>query len=385
MMAWLLLSCGWMAIVGGLIFRAWRQQRAVPPLAGVAPDDGCEPRVFVVIPARNEAENIASALHALRDQRSVLLEVLVVDDHSEDATCDIVREIAKASNGSIRLIQAPPLPTGWTGKSYACWTGACRISDGCSWLIFMDADVRPVNPQAIRRAIATAEAEDLGLVSLAPMQELRSFAERIVMLCGLFLQAFIQDFRLASDPASPVAFATGQFMLFPRHTYFQVGGHACARRDICEDTVLARCVKRCGQRVGLRDGSGLLRAHMYDCWPAVREGFAKNLVDMIGGPLRTAAVALAAVLLAWAAPALPLVEGAFCVSGEHQACVAAAPAALASLALLGLHVAGAMHLGLPFWYGSLFPLGYSAGAIIAADSLRWRLTRRIRWKGRVYG
>lgn len=384
-MIWLFVSCGWLAVVALLILRAWRQQRAVPPLVGTAPPEASGPRVCVVVPARNEAANIGSALRALLEQRSVLLEILVVDDHSDDSTADIVRDIARAGDGRIRLIHAPPLPTGWTGKSHACWSGACQVSESCSWLIFMDADVRAVDPQAISRAIATAEAEELGLVSLAPMQELQSFAERVVIPCGLFLQAFLQDFRLASDPASPVAFATGQFMLFARRTYFHVGGHACARRDICEDAALARCVKRGGQRVALRDGGSLLRAHMYDCWAAVRAGFAKNLVDMIGGPFRTAAVAVLAVLLAWAAPALPLTEAAFCFTGAHQACLGAAPAALASLALLGLHMAGAAHLGVPFWYGALFPLGYSAGAIIAADSLRWRLSGRIRWKGRVYG
>ena len=384
-MIWMFLSCGWLTISAALILRAWRQQRAVPPLAGAMPCGSREPRVCVIVPVRNEAANIGPALRALLDQRSVLLEILVVDDSSDDSTCDIVREMALGSGGRIRLIHAPPLPAGWTGKSHACWSGACRVSDGFSWLIFMDADVRAVDPQTISRAIATAEEGGFGLVSLAPMQELQSFAERMVIPCGLFLQAFLQDFRLASDPTSPEAFATGQFMLFPRRTYFLVGGHACARRDICEDAALARCVKRRGQRVALRDGSSLLRARMYDCWAAVRAGFAKNLVDMIGGPCRTAAVAVVAVLLAWGAFALPLAEGGLCLAGARQACLAAAPAMLASSAVLALHIAGAVHLGVPFWYGILFPVGYSSGAIIAADSLRWRLSGRIRWKGRVYG
>ena len=227
--------------------------------------------------------------------------------------------------------------------------------------------------------------ESLGLLSLAPAQELESFAERIVIPSGLFLQAFIQDFALGQDPSSQEAFATGQFMLFSWRAYFLVKGHACARGDICEDAILARHVKRRGERVALRDGSRLLSARMYDGWTAVRAGFAKNLVDMIGGPLRTVIVALAALVLAWGAFVLPLVEGWSCLAGSRAACVAVVPAALTSLAVVGLHVAGAVHLGVPAWYGMLFPLGYSAGAIIAFDSLRWRLGRRIRWKGRVYG
>ena len=253
---------------------------------------------------------------------------------------------------------------------------------GTAWLIFMDADVRAVDPRAIRRAIAAAECEGLGLVSLAPRQVLGSFAERIVIPCGLFLQAFLQDFWRASDPSSPEAYATGQFMLFSRRTYFRVGGHACARRDICEDAALARCVKRGGQRVALRDGGSLLHAHMYTCWAAVRAGFAKNLVDMIGGPWRTAAIAFAAVLLAWAALALPLVEAGYCAAGAvrpaqpwHRPRLPLWPSSLCISSARSIS-------GVPFWYGLLFPLGYSAGAVIAFDSLRWRLSGQVRWKGR---
>lgn len=383
-MIWLILSCAWLLVVAALIVRAWRQQSAVPPLDAAAAPEAPPPRVSVIVPARNEAENIGTALRSLLDQQSVRMEVLVVDDHSDDSTSDIARGIASASEGRIRLIPAPPLPSGWTGKSHACWSGACQACEESAWLIFMDADVSAVDPRAIRRAIAAAEMEGLGLVSLAPRQVLESFAERIVIPCGLFLQAFVQDFWRASDPSSPEAYATGQFMLFSRRTYFRVGGHACARRDICEDAALARCVKRGGQRVALRDGGSLLHAHMYTCWAAVRAGFAKNLVDMIGGPWRTAVIAFAAVLLAWAAVALPLVETGYCAAGAHQACTALAPAALASLAVIALHLVGAVHLEVPFWYGLLFPLGYSAGAVIAFDSLRWRLSGQVRWKGRVY-
>jgi chlorobactene glucosyltransferase len=81
---------------------------------------------------------------------------------------------------------------------------------------------------------------------------------------------------------------------------------------------------------------------------------------------------------------LPAADYLGCASGSSQACVALVPASLASAAVLALHLVGAVHFRVPIWYGLLFPLGYSAGALIALDSIRWRLTGRVRWKGRVY-
>jgi len=90
------------------------------------------------------------------------------------------------------------------------------------------------------------------------------------------------------------------------------------------------------------------------------------------------------VILSWSAVALPLIDAAACRGGAHGACLALLPALLGSGAAFGLHLAGAFHLGIPWWYGLVFPLGYTVGAAIALDSIRWRLRRRVEWKGRTY-
>ena len=105
---------------------------------------------------------------------------------------------------------------------------------------------------------------------------------------------------------------------------------------------------------------------------------------MFGGPLRTIALAVAAVAMAWAAFLIPLSAALHCGQGISGSCVALIPAALSSAATFGLHIAGASYFGIPPWYGALFPLGYSAGALIAIDSVRRRLSGRISWKGRTY-
>jgi chlorobactene glucosyltransferase len=89
-------------------------------------------------------------------------------------------------------------------------------------------------------------------------------------------------------------------------------------------------------------------------------------------------------VLSWSVVVLPLLDAAACRSGAHGACVALLPAVLGSAAAFGLHLAGALHFGIPWWYGLTFPLGYTMGALIALDSVRWRLVRRVEWKGRTY-
>jgi chlorobactene glucosyltransferase len=173
-------------------------------------------------------------------------------------------------------------------------------------------------------------------------------------------------------------------MLVRRAAYDGVGGLARVRESICEDVAFARLLKRKGYRVRLEDGSALLVTRMYTGWDTLWPGFAKNLVEMLGGTSRTLLTAAGAVVLSWAAVFLPLADALACGSGAHLACWALPPALLASAAVLALHLAGALRLGIPWWYALVFPLGYTAGALIALDSIRWRLVGRVHWKGRTY-
>jgi chlorobactene glucosyltransferase len=204
------------------------------------------------------------------------------------------------------------------------------------------------------------------------------------MPCGLYLLAFCQDLRTVQAPSSSEVTATGQFMLVRRAYYETIGGHAAVRGAICEDLMLARLLKRSGGHAILQDGRRLLSARMYRGWPTLWIGIAKNLSEMLGGPPRTITIAAAAVALAWAAWLVPLRDALDCAQGSSGGCVGLIPAALGSAAAFGLHIAGASYFGIPPWYGLLFPLGYSAGALIAIDSVRRRLSGRVSWKGRTY-
>jgi chlorobactene glucosyltransferase len=381
----LLLSCAWLAITAWLILRAARQRGLLPrllPLSPPSPDDA--PSIAVIVPARNEEANIGPCLLSLlaQDYPASRFSVLVIDDHSADATALIVRGLA-SRHEQVSLIQSPPLPRRWVGKSHACWIGARSLPPATEWLCFIDADVK-AEPGALSSAVHAAVAERLDLLSLAPRQELQSFAERLILPCGFVILSFLQDLRQVQARSGRKVTATGQFMLVRREAYEAVGGHAAVCTAICEDLEFARRLKLAGRSVLLMGGDALLSTRMYTGWRTLWPGLAKNLVDTLGGPSATLTVVVAAVILAWAAYAIPLLDFAAWLRGADGAFAALLAALAASGAAIGLHVAAAIYFRIPFWYGLIFPLGYSAGALLALDSVHRRMSGRVSWKGRIY-
>jgi chlorobactene glucosyltransferase len=372
------------AIVCVLIGRAIRQRGLLQPPEPAAAMGVHAPRIEVIVPARDEAANISPCLAGLLAQNypQGRLGVTVVDDGSSDGTPDIVTAMARERPG-LTLMRAPALADGWTGKCQACWLAA-RNAEDADWLCFIDADMR-AEPALIATALATAEARQLALVSLAPRHELGTFAERLMIPCGLYVLAFRQDLgkRQAADREEEVT-VTGQFMLIRRDAYMAVGGHAAVRGRICEDLALAALLKRSGHPVLMFDGASVLSTRMYDGWASLWIGISKNLEEMLGGLWPTLITCSCAFVLSWALYAMPIIDALSWRSGNLGGAIGLPFAAMALAAALGLHIAGARHFRIPLWYGFLFPLGYAVGLPLALDSIRRRATGQIRWKGRTY-
>lgn len=379
------LSCAWALIVAWLISRAFGQRNTIPALKPLSLSSReFAPFVTVVVPARDEAENIADCLAGLLGQTypQDRLRIVVVDDQSEDATFAIAASIAQ-DHARVCVLKAPPLPPHWVGKPHACWTGTAAAPVKTDWLCFIDADVK-AKPEALASAVETADLKKLDLLSLAPRQELGSFAERIIIPCGLYLLSFCRDLGAVQAAGCSDAAATGQFLLIRASAYNGIGGHKAVSTEICEDVALARTIKRAGHRVLLYDGKALISARMYDGWKTLWPGFTKNIVEMLGGPAASLTLALTAFVLAWATVFVPLIAGTGCAHGDASACAGLPLAAAASAAALGLHIAGAVYFRIPFWYGLLFPVGYTIGVAMTIDSLSRHMRGRVQWKGRTY-
>jgi chlorobactene glucosyltransferase len=381
----LVCSTLWLAIVIWLILRAISQRGLLPRLSAASRlCADAAPHVAVIVPARDEAGNIGRCLGSLlaQDYPADRLKVVVIDDHSADDTAAIVRAIA-ARHPQVSLLSSPPLPPRWTGKSHACWIGARVAAPESQWLCFLDADVWG-EPPLLSSAVQAAAAQHLDLLSLAPRQELGSFAERLMLPCGLILLSFLQDLREVQGRRGSAVTATGQFMLIRRDAYEAVGGHAAVSNAICEDLEFARLLKQADHSVLLMGGDDVISTRMYTGWRTLWPGFAKNLVDTLGGPRATLTFAPLAVVLAWVAVVMPIVDAVAGWQGAPGAWTAFAVALIGSAAAFGLHIAATFYFRIPFWYGLLFPLGYTLGAAMALDSVRRRLTGRVIWKGRMY-
>jgi glycosyltransferase involved in cell wall biosynthesis len=254
-----------------------------------ATDKACvPPAVSVIVPARNEEACLAACLESLISQsaapQAVDFEIIVVDDHSTDRT----REIALSFPGSqVRVIEAGPLPAGWTGKNHAVAAGS-KAARG-QWLLFTDADTIHL-PGSLARSLEEAKRQHAALLSYSPEQIVESFWEKAVM--PVIFAELAASFRPSqvSDPRSPAAAANGQYILITRVAYDAVGGHAAIAGNLLEDVALARAVKRTGRKIFLRFAADAVRTRMYRSFAQLREGWTKNLALLFSSPARLAAL-----------------------------------------------------------------------------------------------
>lgn len=254
------------------------------------------PTVSVIVPARNEEACLADCLQSLVSQSGIAFEITVVDDHSTDRTC----EIAQSFPG-VRVIEAGPLPPGWTGKNNAVTTGA-RHARG-AWLLFTDADTVHI-PGSLARALAEAQENNADLLSYSPEQIVVTFWEMATLPVVFAELARQYPPAKVSDPSSPIAAANGQFILVRRESYEAVSGHAAIAGDILEDVALARAVKRSGRKIRFRYAPDAVRTRMYRNYRQLRDGWTKNLALLFPNPGRLAAKSLALWVIPWVA--LPL-------------------------------------------------------------------------------
>jgi len=269
-----------------------------------APSDAPLPSTSfsVVIPAYNEAANIADCLSAVLNSEIPCSswQVLVVDDDSSDATADLaMRTVAEhgQSAADVQLVQAGPRPEGerWVGKNWACTRAMEQVSS--SWVLFIDADVR-LKPDALRRALAQAIDEQADLFSLAPRLVCGCLAEWMVQPIMASLLGLGFPIVAANDPASPVAFAAGPFMLFRRSTYEAIGGHRALADEVVEDLALARRIKSEGYRLRYLLGVDALDLRMYADLPSLWEGWTKNwFLGLDRDPFRALGAAAVVVLM----------------------------------------------------------------------------------------
>jgi cellulose synthase/poly-beta-1,6-N-acetylglucosamine synthase-like glycosyltransferase len=249
------------------------------------------PPIVAVIPARNEAASIAQVLASLLKQNYAgEFSVVLVDDHSDDATAQVARQAASEleAESRVTICTAPALPPGWTGKLWALNSGTAIL--GCApttsispgppitsrtasnnpstlasspaYFWFTDADIIHA-PDTLRRLVSRAEREHLDLVSLMVLLQAKTLPERALIPAFLFFFLKLYPPRWIADPKARTAGAAGGCILLRREALERIGGLAAIRHEVIDDCALASAVKRSNGRLwmGLTRGSVSLRAY----------------------------------------------------------------------------------------------------------------------------
>jgi len=335
------------------------------------------PRVSVLVPARNEAANIGTCVRSLLAQTYPRLEILVIDDRSEDDTRAIL-EAEHARDPRLVVLAGDEPPPGWTGKNWACHQLA-QAAHG-EVLLFADADTDFFDPGAVREIVAALDGRGADLLSGLPRQVLGTVGERWVV--PMFAWAFLCFTPLALGlvwrrPA--FARAVGQLMAFRRDAYDTIGGHASVRGSVVDDLDLARLVARNGLACHVVDATDLVRCRMYRSGRAAVDGFAKNLFAAFG-------YAVLPYLIVWIWLTFVHLEPVVMLA-LHAALptrVPADPALLAASVALALvtWLLAYVRLRLPLWPALLYPLTMLVFLAVAARAFVVTLRRRSTWKGR---
>jgi Glycosyl transferase family 2 len=251
-----------------------------PPCVTVSPA-GSLPSISVLIPARNEEKVIVAAVESALASQGVVVEVIVLDDGSEDATAELVSSLSQGDQ-RVRLVPGPPLPPGWCGKQHAC-----RVLTRTALyplLVFLDADVR-LAPQGLARLAAFQKTSGADLVSGIPRQETGTWLEHLVIpLIHFILLGFLPMRPMRTSRNPMYAAGCGQLFLTTRAGYDRMGTHEVIRCSLHDGVTLPRAYRRAGLRTDLCDATDLATCRMYQGAGPLWSGLAKNATEGLARP-----------------------------------------------------------------------------------------------------
>lgn len=339
------------------------------------------PGISILIPARDEEACIAASLKAVLANDGVDLEVIVLDDQSTDRTAAIVRNIA-GNDSRVKLMHAPPLPAGWCGKQYACFTLAKHATHDL--LVWIDADVR-LQPDALRRMAAFMKTSQAPLITGFPYQvTITAFEQLLVSLINFILVGYLPVLAMRKSNEVKYAAGCGQLVMAKRDAYFKVGGHEAVKASLHDGIKLPRAYRAAGFFTDVFDATDIATCRMYHSAGEVWRGLAKNATEAMATPVG---------IFGWTAVlfgghVLPYVAfvAAWLGPGSDETTSATPWIALASVLLtVATSAAIMLRFDQTFAAGLLRPIG-----IILLLAIQWqaRISKwigiRTQWRGRDY-
>ncbi len=325
-------------------------------------------RISVLVPARNEAENLGVLLPTLLAQRGVEAEIVVVDDASEDGTWDVLQAHTDPRLIAVRGEGPPP---GWVGKPHALYQAAARATGDV--FVFLDADARLRDDGALARLVGRWRRAGGGTLTGLPRYVDRGPAALLTSLVPFAVLAALPIPLVPRVAAPSLSALNGQIWVIGAADYRRLAPHESVRNEVLEDVMIGRYLKQQGLRLTLADLGGEVAVRMYRTFDEAWRGFRKNAFLLAGGlpgGRTTAGFAafVALYTLVWVVPSVLWLVGP------------AGWAALASLAAIKLAIDRAGRF--PLWVSALGPLVVALGLGLILASWRAHASGRVLWKGR---
>ncbi len=269
-LAWTV-ACVWIAVIAVFMI-ACRKRSSLRPM--VDPSQRSEfPKLSVIVAARNESDCIEICIRSLFRQDYPDLEVVAINDRSNDDTGEILDRLAMEFVDRLRVVHVSALPSGWFGKPHALELGL-KSATG-TMVCFTDADCEFLAPAALRTSMAEMLRSDIDFFSIAAKYTMTSLRECVaVPCCSEAILTWLRPERVG-DPRWPDAFANGAFIMVRRAPFEAIGGWGSVRTKISEDLELARVAKRAGLRLGVAEGEGFYQTGSYRTWRESWNGWSR--------------------------------------------------------------------------------------------------------------
>lgn len=357
----------------------WLAARVGQDLADL-PEPSLDVNLTVIVPARNEEKYIQQALGSLLEALPGGGEVILVNDRSTDDTGRIARRLA-GEDARLKVIEISEVPEGWLGKTHAMQVGY-GVSTG-DFILFTDADVI-FKPGCLGRAVGFCLQEGIDHLVATPLMITKGFWERVFVL--FFSILLMSRFRIwrAALPRSRFYAGIGAFNLVRREAYERAGTHLSIKREVVDDLLLGRLIKRSGGKQQVVSGERCLQVRWHEGLRGLIEGLEKNaFAGFDYSPVRTVFGCIALILITSLPGLLPILYMTVPHSGISGFSAAAGMGVWVSFALL--YVLTSRATGTNRLYFLTFPVG--------SVLLVWTIIRSmvlyyvhggVKWRGTVY-
>lgn len=321
--------------------------------------------VSILIPARDEEDNILKLLNSLQNQDYRNIEVIVLDDQSTDNTYKLCEEFSE-NNSRFKVLKGADLEEGWIGKNFACFQLA-HAAKG-KYLLFLDAD-EEVKDGLINNSVHRIKQGKLALLSLFTNQRMVSWGEKVVVpLMHFFLLNSIPLRLVRLSDNTAFSAASGQFMLFDAAVYSAYQWHAQVKDKIVEDIEIMKLVKAYRYSGEALLANGFIKCRMYKSFTEAVNGFSKNLLAGFGNNI--------AGLICYL---LLVIVGPIFIAVYLNYSLLFFAITLIVLSRVMISFASGQNVLLNI---ILHPLQMLAFTLISIISIQKHLTKKISWKGR---